>query len=156
MAHCPKCRGTGKVSSRQFSDEPNKVSTGWGTHRCDRCYGSGVVQGMGGGGAGQQLGTGLWVIFSGFFLHPVFSIFGFWLIATILLILMGHAGGVALGFDMEKPHGLFFFSGMVLGAGVTWTLRRYVHRLMKWTFFLLLGGIVLAITIAIIQAARGS
>lgn len=150
MAQCPKCRGTGKVSSRQFFDDPNKVSAGWGTHRCDRCYGSGVVEGVGGGG-GQQLGQGLTAIFTGLFLHPVFAYFGFWLICTGLLLTLGSVVGFALGFDMNKPHSLFFVGGMVTAAGVTWSLRRYVHRLMKWTFYLLIGGLALAFVAAVVK-----
>lgn len=152
MAQCPKCSGTGKVLTSQSPFEPNQVSTGWGTHRCTACNGQGVVQGAGGGGGGQAAGQGCMLAFTALFLHPVFAYVGFWLIATVLLLVLGSAAGFALGFDMDTPHSLFFFSGMVLGAGVTWSLRKYVHRLMKWTFFLLLGGILLAFVVAIVQA----
>lgn len=151
MAQCPRCSGTGKVLSSQNPFEPNKVSTGWGTHRCTACNGQGVVQGAAGAGGGQQLGQGCMAAFTGLFLHPVFAFVGFWLIATILLLLLGSVAGFAMGFDMNEPPGLFFVSGMVLSAGVTWALRIYVHRLMKWTFFLLIGGLTLAIIAGIVK-----
>jgi hypothetical protein len=89
--------------------------------------------------------------FTALFLHPIFAFVGFWLVCTGLLLLLGGMAGHAMGFDMNEPPVPFFVAGAVLGGGVTWSLRKYVHRVMKWTFFLLIGGVLVAFITAFVM-----
>ena len=145
-AKCPKCHGTGRVSSLSNPNEPNKVSAGWGSLRCDRCHGQGIVQGAGGGGgAGGQL----MAIVMGLFLHPVYSFFGFWLVCTILLLTLGEVIGASLGLD--KLPNWYFLMATTIPVALAVLFRKRIPALMKWIFYILTGGIVLFIAAAIIS-----
>ncbi|MCW9058872.1 MAG: hypothetical protein OQL11_08375 [Gammaproteobacteria bacterium] len=146
MAQCPKCKGTGRVLSHLNAYDPNKVGAGMGMHRCDRCAGQGIVHGMGGGGgAGSQL----MAIVMGLFLHPVYSYFGFWLVCTVLLLTLGEVLGPLLGLD-NLPN-WYFLSAVTIPVALAVLLRKRIPALMKWIFYILIGGIVLFIGAAIIS-----
>lgn len=106
--------------------------------------------------AGRELGDGLMAIVVGLFLHPVFSFVGFWLICTLLLLLLGSAVATVLGLGMNSPPSWFFFSGMTISAALTVVLRKFVPRLMRWTFILLCGALALAIVAAIVTGIMES
>ena len=147
-AKCPKCHGTGRVSTLTNPNEPNKVSAGWGSLRCDRCHGQGIVHGMGGGG-GAGAGSQLMAIVMGLFLHPIYSYFGFWLVCTVLLLTLGEVLGPSLGLH-DLPT-WYFFSATTIPDALAVLLRKRIPALMKWIFYILIVGIVLFISAAIIS-----
>ena len=148
MAQCPKCNGTGRVVSHLNAYDPNKVSAGMGMHRCDRCAGQGVVHGVGGGGGGSA-GSQLMAIVMGLFLHPVYSLFGFWLICTILLLTLGEMIGTSLGWD-NLPN-WYFLLAAAIPVALAVLLRKRIPALMKWMFYILIGCIFLFISAAVIS-----
>lgn len=149
---CPKCNGSGRVLSHLNPHDPNKVGAGMGMHRCDRCAGQGVIYGASGAGGAQQLGDGLMAVVAALFLHPVFSFVGFWLICTGLLLTLGGVSGTALGLDMDKPPAWFFLSAMGISGVLAVLLRKIIPTTMKWIFYILLGGLLLAFVGGVISA----
>lgn len=146
MAQCPKCNGSGRVSSHLNPYDANKVGAGMGMHRCDRCAGQGVVHGASGAGGGQQLGNGLMAIVTALFLHPVFSFVGFWLISTGLSLWLGYVVSVdVLGLDTNNDPPIWIII-LMFGIPVLLTvfLRKIVPTIMKWIFYIAIGGITLA------------
>ncbi len=149
MAQCPKCNGTGRVVSHLNPYDVNKVGAGMGKHRCDRCNGTGI-QGASDAGGRQQPGDGLMAIVSGFFLHPVYSLVGFYLISLVFLgvIVEKNADLLAnlLGLDIKEPStttGLYIFVfGLPLIPVVF--LRKIIPIVMRWIFYIVIGGITLA------------
>ena len=120
MSHtkCPWCHGTGRVSTLTNPNEPNKVSAGWGSLRCGRCHGQGIVNGIGGGGGGGAgAGSQLMAIVMGLFLYPVYSFFGFWLICTVLLLTSGEVLGPSIGLHDLPPW--YFFSATIIPVAFT-------------------------------------
>lgn len=152
MAQCPKCNGSGSVLSHLNPYDANKVGAGMGRHRCDRCAGQGVIHGASGAGGGQQLGQGFMAIVAALFLHPIFSFIGFWLICTGLLLILGHVLGTAIGLDMNSPPTWFFVSAMGISGVLAVLSRKFVPRMMKWIFFIAIGGLVLAFVGGMISA----
>lgn len=152
-AKCPKCHGTGRVSSLSNPNEPNKISAGWGSLRCDRCLGQGIVQGASGAGGSQQLGDGLMAIVAGLFLHPVFSFVGFWLICGgLMLYLLGSMLEAVFGVDMNSPPVWYFIVALGIPAALAVVFRKIIPGIMKWIFYIAIGGITLAFVGGIIFA----
>ena len=119
-----------------------------GMHRCDRCAGQGGVHGVGGGGGGSA-GSQLMAIVMGLFLHPVYSLFGFWLICTILLLTLGEVIGTSLGWD-NLPN-WYFLLAAAIPVALAVLLRKRIPALMKWMFYILIGCIFLFISAAVIS-----
>lgn len=150
MAQCPKCNGTGRVVSHLNPNDVNKVGAGMGMHRCDRCNGQGTVQGGSGAGGGQQVGEGFMAIVSGLFLHPVYSLIGFYLIILVFLGVSVEKYDTVianlLGLNINEPStktGLnIFVFGLPLILVVL--LRKYIPIMMRWTFYIVIGGLALA------------
>lgn len=97
------------------------------------------------------MGQGLMAIFMGLFLHPVFSFVGFLLICTFLVALLGSLIGALLGLDMDSPPGWFFLSALAISAVLAGVFRKHVPKLMRWAFFLLIGGLALAVVAMIVR-----
>lgn len=153
MAQCPKCNGSGRVVSQLNPYDANKVGAGMGMHRCDRCAGQGVVHGASGAGGAQQLGDGLMAIVAALFLHPVFSFVGFWLICTgLLMFLLGTALETILSLDMNNPPIWYFLLAMGIPVVLAVVFRKYIPKIMKWIFYIAIGGITLAFVGGIISA----
>jgi drug/metabolite transporter (DMT)-like permease len=91
-------------------------------------------------------------IVAALFIHPVFSFVGFWLICTGLLLTLGSALGTVIGLDMNSPPTWFFVSAMSISGVLAVLLRKIVPKMMKWTFYVLLGGLVLAFVGGVISA----
>lgn len=144
MAQCPKCKGTGRVVSHLNPNDPNKVGAGMGMHRCDRCAGQGIVHGAAGAG-----GNALLAIVTGLFLHPIYSYFGFWLVCTVLLLTLGEVLKPSLG--LENLPNWYFFSATTVPVALAVLLRKRIPALMKWMLYILIGGIVLFISAAVIS-----
>ena len=147
MAQCPKCKGTGRVLSHLNSNDPNKVGAGMGMHRCDRCAGQGIVHGMSGAGGGGA--SALLAMVTSLFLHPIYSYFGFWLVCTVLLLTLGEVLAPSLGQDNLPTW--YFISATTIPVALAVLLRKRIPALMKWIFYILIGGIVLFIGAAVIS-----
>ncbi len=150
MAQCPNCNGTGRVVSQVNPHDVNKVGAGMGMHRCGRCNGQGVIQGGSGGGGGQQLGDGLMAMVAGLFLHPKWSLVGFYLISLVFLgvVVETYDDMIAnlLGLDINASSTTIGLNIFVFGLPmiVVVLLRKIIPIVMKWTFYIAIGGITLA------------
>lgn len=150
---CPKCKGSGSVLSHLNPHDANRVGAGMGMHRCDRCAGQGVVHGASGAGGAQQFGDGLMAVIAGLFLHPVFSFVGFWLICTLLVMsTLGTVLDTVFGMDMKSPPVWYYILGMGIPVVLAVVFRKYIPTIMKWIFWIAIGGITLAFVGGIIAA----
>lgn len=104
------------------------------------------------GKAGRELGEGLMTIIAGLFLHPVFSFVGFWLICTgLLLSMLGFMLHTTLGVDMDNPPVWYFILSLGIPVVLAVVFRKIVPTMMKWIFYIAIGGITLAFVGGIIS-----
>lgn len=85
-------------------------------------------------------------IVTALFLHPVFSFVGFWLISTGLSLWLGYVVSVdVLGLDTNNDPPIWIII-LMFGIPVLLTvfLRKIVPTIMKWIFYIAIGGITLA------------
>ena len=108
--------------------------------------------------AGQEVGEGLWRIIAGLFLHKYFSFVGFYLICIVPLGLAVENGDKVLvdmlGLDMNNPSTKIGLNIFVFGLPVILAvlLRKIIPTMMRWIFYIMIGGITLAFIGGIIWA----
>ena len=106
--------------------------------------------------AGREVGDGLMKIIAGLFIHPKFSLVGFWLISTGFFVWFVNVFGVnllvGLGLDKNNPPTWLIVSIYGIPVILTVLLRKIIPRMMKWVFYLAIGGITLAFVGGIIWA----
>lgn len=107
--------------------------------------------------AGQKFGEGIMGMVAALFLHPIFSFVGFWLICTGLFVWLVNAFGDELlvgqlGLNKNNPPTWLMVSIFAVPVVLTYLVRKRVPTLMKWVFYLLLGGLVLAFVGSVIYA----
>jgi len=115
---------------------------------------------------GNEIGNGLMRVIAGLFLHKYFSFLGFYIICLVPLgVAVENADGLlrdTMGLDLNNPStkiglNIFIFTLPVVLAVL---LRKIIPTMMKWIFFILIGGITLAfvggIVFAIIEKTGSS
>ena len=101
---------------------------------------------------GQKLGEGLTKMVMALFLHPVFSLVGFWLICTGLLLGIGNNLGAVAGLDMNSPPVWYYVLTMGIPVALAIVFREFIPTIMKWIFYIVIGAIALAFVGGIISA----
>ncbi|NWG45425.1 MAG: hypothetical protein HXY25_02615 [Alphaproteobacteria bacterium] len=134
-AKCPKCNGTGSVSSQIHGYDPNKVNAGMGMHRCDRCAGQGVIHvGLGMGTTGSDVASG-----DGSLGDRVGNIV-IWVFAIFFGLTLANAPIFGLNWAVSG------FIGLIVGAAVAGLLLAFrIGRYILW-------GLGAAFVIAVIVA----
>ena len=110
-----------------------------------------VVRGTDVGYEAQKATQGVMMMVMALFLHPVFSFVGFWLIGFGLLLAMAPVLGVSSKGLNDLPN-WYGFSAMGIPVVLAVAFRKFVPRLMKWIFFVLIGALALAFIGGIISA----
>lgn len=107
---------------------------------------------------GSEVGDGLMRIIAGLFLHKYFCFLGFYIICIVPLGLAVENGDKVLvdlmGLDVNNPSTKIWLNTFVFGLPVVLAvlLRKIIPTMMKWIFFILLGGITLAFVGGIVFA----
>lgn len=104
-----------------------------------------VVRGTDVGYEAQKLTEKLIMAFLALFLHPFFSLVGFWLLCFLVLFNLAPVLGVSSGGDSVPAW--YGYSTAVAAAVPAVIFRKFVPTLMKWV--LIIGGVVLAILVVI-------
>jgi hypothetical protein len=110
-----------------------------------------VIRGTDPAYEGRKLGEGLTKMLLALFLHPAFSYVGFWLICFGLLLSMAPALGLS-GKSLKNLPNWYVFSAIGLPVVLAVLLRKFIPKLMKWIFFILVGGLALAFLGGIVSA----
>lgn len=107
---------------------------------------------------GNEIGNGLMRIIAGLFLHKYFSFLGFYIICLVPLgVAVENADGLlmgTMGLDLNNPSTKIGLNIFVFGLPLALTvlLRKIIPTMMRWTFYILIGGITLAFVGGIVFA----
>lgn len=110
-----------------------------------------VIRGTDPAYEGRKLGEGLMKIVMALFLHPAFSFVGFWLIGFGILMSMTPLLGLS-GKEMNDLPSWYVFLAMAIPVFLAVVFRKVIPKLMKWIFFILVGGLALAFVGGIVSA----
>ena len=105
-----------------------------------------VVRGTDVGYEAQKATEGILVMVMALFLHPVFAFLGFWIICTGLLLSMAPL------LNLDELPNWYTFTAMGISVALAVAFRKFVPRIMKWIFLILVGVLALAFVGGIISA----